>query len=252
MVGPPHSAHQLSAPDPRVDLTSGGSERKSVTETDLITAGGSDENVELPQTQPVNSDNSSSQGRRRRRRLQTARPPRKPRPRPTSRRAIAPRRCRPWCCPNCVRWPSEIGVEGASGMRKSELVAAIRERRGESNGRPQAGTASSDSTDTANACSRHRDRGRRDRAGRRGAGPAAPRASRCLPRGRRTAERRRSARTSQDVRPAEQGRHRKVSRPGSRTPSPTTSKAIRAARTAAQRRRRRRRGPRRSPRPPVP
>jgi transcription termination factor Rho len=30
----------------------------------------------------------------------------------------------------------EIGVEGASGMRKSELVAAIREQRGESNGRP--------------------------------------------------------------------------------------------------------------------
>ena len=35
----------------------------------------------------------------------------------------------------------EIGVEGASAMRKSELVAAIRERRGESNGRPQAATA---------------------------------------------------------------------------------------------------------------
>ena len=29
----------------------------------------------------------------------------------------------------------EIGVKGASGMRKSELIAAIRERRGESNGR---------------------------------------------------------------------------------------------------------------------
>jgi transcription termination factor Rho len=42
----------------------------------------------------------------------------------------------------------QIGVEGASGMRKGELVAAIRERRGESNGRPQA-AASSDATDTA-------------------------------------------------------------------------------------------------------
>ena len=29
----------------------------------------------------------------------------------------------------------QIGVEGASGMRKGELIAAIRERRGESNGR---------------------------------------------------------------------------------------------------------------------
>ncbi|MGV0581915.1 transcription termination factor Rho [Mycolicibacterium elephantis] len=33
----------------------------------------------------------------------------------------------------------EIGIDGASGMRKSELVAAIRDRRGESNGRAGAG-----------------------------------------------------------------------------------------------------------------
>ncbi|KKW63896.1 transcription termination factor Rho [Mycolicibacterium elephantis] len=33
----------------------------------------------------------------------------------------------------------EIGIDGASGMRKSELVAAIRDRRGESNGRVGAG-----------------------------------------------------------------------------------------------------------------
>jgi transcription termination factor Rho len=43
----------------------------------------------------------------------------------------------------------EIGVEGASGMRKSELVAAIRERRGESNGRGRdnAGDTAKTSTD---------------------------------------------------------------------------------------------------------
>lgn len=34
----------------------------------------------------------------------------------------------------------EIGIDGASGMRKSELVAAIRDRRGESNGRAGAGS----------------------------------------------------------------------------------------------------------------
>jgi transcription termination factor Rho len=34
----------------------------------------------------------------------------------------------------------EIGVEGASGMRKSELVAAIREHRGQSNGGPHKAT----------------------------------------------------------------------------------------------------------------
>ena len=58
------SAFSASAecPGPPRRLDHGGSERKSVTETDLITAGGSDENVELPQTQPVNSDKSSSQG----------------------------------------------------------------------------------------------------------------------------------------------------------------------------------------------
>ena len=32
----------------------------------------------------------------------------------------------------------EIGVEGASGMRKGELIAAIRERRGDSNGKSAA------------------------------------------------------------------------------------------------------------------
>jgi transcription termination factor Rho len=42
----------------------------------------------------------------------------------------------------------EIGVEGASGMRKSELVAAIRERRGDSNGRPKAATTT-ETDDTA-------------------------------------------------------------------------------------------------------
>jgi transcription termination factor Rho len=38
----------------------------------------------------------------------------------------------------------QVGVEGASGMRKSELIAAIRDRRGESNGRTRA-----DASDTA-------------------------------------------------------------------------------------------------------
>src|SRR6476659_6664490 len=146
MVGPPHSAHQLSAPDPRVDLTSGGSERKSVTETDLITAGGSDENVELPQTQPVNSDKSSSQGdsaadaTNGTSTAETA---------PTADVASGdrPASLSSMVLPELRALAKQIGVAGASGMRKGELVAAIRERRGESNGRPQA--ASSDSTDTA-------------------------------------------------------------------------------------------------------
>ena len=36
---------------------------------------------------------------------------------------------------------SEVGVKGTSGMRKGDLIAAIKERRGESNGAP--GLASS-------------------------------------------------------------------------------------------------------------
>ena len=40
----------------------------------------------------------------------------------------------------------EVGVEGASGMRKGELVAAIRERRGDSNGRARDKATDSDST----------------------------------------------------------------------------------------------------------
>jgi len=43
----------------------------------------------------------------------------------------------------------EVGVEGASGMRKGELVAAIRERRGESNGRASEEATENKSTQGA-------------------------------------------------------------------------------------------------------
>ncbi len=77
----------------------------------------------------------------------------------------------------------EIGVEGASGMRKSELIAAIRERRGESNGRTGADAKNSTATDapadsadqaapTGNAADTAREQRRRRLAAR----PAATRA----------------------------------------------------------------------------
>jgi transcription termination factor Rho len=115
-----------------------------VTETDLITAGGSNENVELPQTQTVTSETSS--------------PAEADVPNGTSTAETAPTADvasgdRPaslstMVLPELRALAREIGVEGASGMRKSELIAAIRERRGDSNGRSRS-AAGTDAKDAA-------------------------------------------------------------------------------------------------------
>jgi transcription termination factor Rho len=106
-----------------------GKERKSVTETDLITAGGSSENVELPNT--VNSDISSPAEEGASNSTPTAETA------PTADVASGGRAASltSLVLPELRALAKEIGVEGASGMRKGELIAAIKERRGESNGR---------------------------------------------------------------------------------------------------------------------
>jgi len=116
-----------------------------VTETDLITAGdSSSENVELPKTETVTSDISSPAEADATNGTSTAETA------PTADVASGnrPAALSAMVLPELRVLARQVGVEGASGMRKSELIAAIRERRGDSNGRPKEATGS-DASDTA-------------------------------------------------------------------------------------------------------
>ena len=117
-----------------------------MTETDLITAGGSGENVELPQHRELRHLISQATPPQTR---PTARPPRKPRRTADVASGDRPASLSTMVLPELRALAKQIGVEGASGMRKSELIAAIRERRGESNGRSAGRSRQRRDTDTA-------------------------------------------------------------------------------------------------------
>lgn len=115
-----------------------------MTETDLITAGGSD-NAQLPN--PVTSDDSTPAEADAPGGAPTAETA------PTADVASGDRSgaLSTMVLPELRALAKEIGVEGASGMRKSELVAAIRERRGEANGRTRDEGADKTPTDAPSA-----------------------------------------------------------------------------------------------------
>ena len=119
-----------------------------MTDTDLITAGGSTESAELPNT--VTAERTSP--------AEPDAPVATPAAEDASTTAASEGSAAPasggrrgsltgMVLPELRALAKEIGVDGASGMRKSELIAAIRDRRGESNSR--SGTDAKNSTATA-------------------------------------------------------------------------------------------------------
>lgn len=113
-----------------------------MTDTDLFTAGSADSG-ELPNTVTATNSASSEQAGA-------------PAAAPAADEAPAATRARRGALTSLVlpelrAMAKEIGVEGASGMRKSELIAAIRERRGEANGKPAAKSDTAEATAAAPA-----------------------------------------------------------------------------------------------------
>ena len=96
-----------------------------MTETDLVTGGGSAEQAELPNT--VNSEFSSPATPD----VPIAPPAADPTPTAEVPKDTPSGSLSTMVLPELRALANEVGVKGASGMRKSELIAAIRERRGE-------------------------------------------------------------------------------------------------------------------------
>ncbi|MGZ5365204.1 MAG: transcription termination factor Rho, partial [Mycobacterium sp.] len=116
-----------------------------MTETDLITAGGSSENEQLPS--PANSDISTPAADE----ASNSTPPAETAPTADVAPGDRAGSLSTMVLPELRALAKQIGVEGASGMRKGELVTAIRERRGEANGATSKAAADSGAADTAPA-----------------------------------------------------------------------------------------------------
>ena len=142
-----------------------------MSDTDLITAGGSSDDVEL--SNPVNSPPVEAVSA-----APAAGAVSASGDRPTSLTAMV--------LPDLRALAGQLGIKGSSGMRKSELIAAIREHRGETNGAaatpPAAATTPAADATAAPAASgdvaEQPTRARRERRGAsRGAGAATDAAS---------------------------------------------------------------------------
>ena len=109
-----------------------------MTDTDLFTAGGSD-NVALPETvvsqapEPASAPAPKSAPSE----ASAAAPPAASAPSTSGRTGALTS----MVLPDLRAMANELGVKGSSGMRKGELIAAIREHRGDSNGRTKEAKA---------------------------------------------------------------------------------------------------------------
>ena len=137
-----------------------------MTDTDLITADGSSDDVDL--SNPVNSPIVEA----------VSEAPVEPAAAPAPANSVTASGDRPtsltaMVLPDLRALAGQLGVKGSSGMRKSELIAAIREHRGDANGAAAAAPAAAPAAEQATAAPAAAPPRRERRSASRNAGSAA-------------------------------------------------------------------------------